>query len=115
MINQGIEIEQRGPVVTARIQLPEVSHLQMQEIVDECLEHVRIHNGRHVLLDLSGVEFLSSACLGPIVALLQDLEHVRGRLAVCNCRENVAFLLKVTRLDSVMSVFEDEAQARASF
>ena len=114
MLAEGFELEQSRGVVTARISVPQVSHVQMQELVDECLHRLRMHGGSHVVLDLGPVEFLSSACLGPIVSLLQDLEHLRGRLAVCNCQDNVAFLFRVTRLDAAMGVFADEQAAMAS-
>lgn len=113
MLPKAIELEQSGAVITARIREAEVSHLHMQELVNECLERMRYHNGRDVLLDLESVEFLASACLGPLVALLQDLEHVCGRVAVVNCQDNVAFLFRVTRLDSVIGVYDDEKEALA--
>ncbi len=112
MLPQEIDLEQTGQVILVRIHEADVSHLHMQELVEECLERMRYHNARHVIMDMTDVEFLSSACLGPLVQLLQDLEHVRGRVALAQCRDNVAFLFKVTRLDSVIGIYEDEQEAR---
>lgn len=107
-----LDLEQAGAIVTARLHEPEVTHLHMQELVDECLHRARYHGARHVIMDMSGVEFLASACLGPLVSLLQDLEHICGRVALVHCGDNVAFLFRVTRLDTVVGIYEDEAQAR---
>lgn len=106
------ELEQSGPTITARLHQSQVSYLTMQEVVNECLERTRYHNARHVILDLAAVEFLASACIGSLVSLLQDLEHICGRMAVVHCRDNVAFLFRVTRLDSVINLCEDEHEAR---
>lgn len=115
MLCEGIELEQSGPVVTVRIAVPELTHTQMQELVDECLERMRCHNASFFAFDMSDVTFLASACLGLLVSLLQDLEHVRGRIALANCQQNVAFLFKVTRLDAVFPIYEDVRDAVESF
>lgn len=109
---EAFELEQSGPIVTARVLAPELTHLRMQELVDECLQRARYHNGRHVILDLGEVEFLASACIGPIVSLLQELEHLCGRVALVRCRERVATLFRITRLDSVVGIHDDEEEAR---
>ena len=115
MLPDGIEIEQDGQIVTCRVGLPEVSHLEMQEMIDECMDFVRNNNARHFVLDLKEVDFLASSCIGALVTFLQDLEHTRGRVALANCNENVLFLFKVTRLDSVFSVYDDVQEAVESF
>ncbi|MFA9477872.1 STAS domain-containing protein [Phycisphaerales bacterium AB-hyl4] len=115
MLCDGIELDQSGAVVTVTIRLPEVTHTQMQELIAECEERVRCHHGNYFVFDLAEVTFLASSCLGSMVSFLQDLEHVRGRIALANCQDNVAFVFKVTRLDTVFPIFEDVKEATASF
>ena len=110
--HEDFELEQAGAIITARVLVPELTHLRMQELVDECLHRARYHNARHVILDMAEVEFLASACIGPIVSLLQDLEHLCGRLAMVRCQDSVALLFRVTRLDSVIGIHDDEQEAR---
>ena len=114
MLPDKIDWEQSGHVLKVRIGLAELSHEQMQELINECLERVRMHNTTYILFDMYGVEFLASACLGPLVELVQDLEHIRGRVALVNCHDNVSFLMKVTRLDRVFGLYETEDAAMAS-
>jgi anti-anti-sigma factor len=64
---------------------------------------------------MTGVEFLDSAGIGALVTLLQDLEHVRGRIALTHCQPNVAFLFKVTRLDAAIPLFDETAEAIEEF
>lgn len=115
MLSDQIELVQAGAVVTVTIRAAELTHLEMQELIVECEERVRCHNGSCFVFDMTEVQFLASACLGAMVSFLQDLEHVRGRVALVNCQENVAFVFKVTRLDIVFPMFEDVKEAIASF
>jgi anti-sigma B factor antagonist len=114
MLPQGIELEQAGAVVKVSFGLPEITHNDMQEAMSECLERLRYSNAQNFILDFAGVEFLASACIGALVAFMQDVEHVRGRIVLANCQDNVSFLFKVTRLDHVFEMFEDAEAAAAA-
>lgn len=105
------ELEQRGQVVVVRVGLSEVDHGQMQEIASECAQRMRFDNAQHFVFDMEGVTFLASACIGVLVELLQDLENMRGRIMLANCSENVLFLFRVTKLDSVFMIFEEVEEA----
>lgn len=102
-------------LATIRFTSVDVTHVEMQEIVAECLERMRYNNAQHFVFDLSTVEFLASACLGALVGFMQEVEHVRGKIALVNCHDNVAFLFKVTRLDHVFEMYDDVQEAVASF
>lgn len=109
------QIEQDGAVVTAKLNQAEVAFNEMQELVDACVDKMRYDKAQHFVFDMEHVEFLASACIGALVQLLQDIEHHRGQIALANCQENVAFLFKVTRLDSVFPMFDDVDEAVESF
>ena len=109
------DIDQSGAIVTVRLHTEEVSYLQMQELIEECVERMRCHHASFFVFDLSSVHFLCSRSLGAMVSFLQDLEHVRGRIALAGCQDNVAFLFKVTGLDAVISLFDDAKEAAESF
>ena len=109
------EVNQTGNLVTASIHTQEVTHHQMQAVVDECAQRMRYSSACNFIFDLEGVEFLASACLGALISFLQDVEHCRGRIVLANCHDNVAFLFRVTRLDSVFSLYDDTQTAAESF
>lgn len=115
MRSEGIEIEQAGSVVTAHLRQAEVAYQEMQEVVDTCVEKMRYDNARNFIFDLAEVEFLASACIGALVQLLQDIEHQRGQIALAGCQDNVAFLFKVTRLDTVFPMYDEVDEAAESF
>ncbi len=106
-----MELDQRGQIVVVNIGLPDVSYTQMQELIAECEERMRFDKAQHFIFDLTGVGFLASACIGVLVGFLQDLENMRGRVLLANCSENVLFLFKVTKLDTVFMIFDDVDEA----
>jgi len=113
MIGQKFDVDQAHNVVVLTFAARQLSAPLTQEACDEILSRLRYDNARYFILDLSGVEFISSDCLGLLVLSLQEVEHVRGRIVLANCRPNVAFLFKVTRLDSVFALYDDLDAARA--
>lgn len=110
----GYELDLRDGTIIARLTEPEVTHLIMQELCVDLEQKVRYDNIHHFVFDLAEVRFLPSACLGAMVEFMRDLEHVRGRIALAGCEDNVAFLFKVTRLDSVFPIFDDVDDALAA-
>ena len=114
MLPDTMELETSGSRVIARIKQAEVAYHDMQELVDACVDKMRYDNVQDFIFDLAEVEFLASACIGALVQLLQDIEHQRGQIALAGCQDNVAFLFKVTRLDSVFPMFDDVQEAAES-
>jgi anti-anti-sigma factor len=109
-----LQLEQSSTLVVATPALAEISHLDMQDLVDQLTLKHRHDNAHSFILDLSAVQFLASACIGVLVQFLQDLEPSRGRIALACCQPNVQFLFKVTRLDQVFPMYEDLADAKAA-
>ncbi len=111
MLTEGTVIEQENSLVVATIADREMNGTQMQEVVNELLQHMRYDNAVNFVLDMGKVEFITSDCLGCLVTFLLDLEHIRGRVALANCQSNVAFLFKVTRLDAALQLYDDVEEA----
>ncbi|MEO1236841.1 MAG: STAS domain-containing protein [Planctomycetota bacterium] len=109
------EIDQSGANVTIHVAGPEATHTEFSEVVAECCDRMRYSNASNFLFDLERVEFLASACIGAMVELLREVEPMRGKIALANCDENVAFLFKVTKLDDIFGIFDDIDDALESF
>lgn len=115
MLPDNFEMQQDGQLVTAHLRATEVAHDDMQALVEECTEKLRYDKAQNFIFDLQEVEFLASACIGSLVEFLREVEHCRGRIALVNCKDNVTFLFKVTRLDQVFGLFDDIEEAIESF
>jgi anti-sigma B factor antagonist len=64
-----------------------------------------------LLLDLSGVRYVSGAMLGRLAALQQKLGRVRGRIQLCGLDPLVRDVLRISRLEREFDLCDDEVQA----
>lgn len=64
-----------------------------------------------LVLDLSKVAFIDSVAMERLLELQDTLQDNLGRLKLVKCDENVSQTLELTRLDSVLSVFNDVPEA----
>jgi anti-sigma B factor antagonist len=60
---------------------------------------------RNLILDLGKVRFIDSAGLGAIISILKAIDG-RGSLVVVNFNEQIAALLQLTGLDTVLETAE---------
>jgi len=68
-----------------------------------------------VLLDLAWVEHIDSSALGELVSSHITLEEKGGALKLMHMTESVQKLMTVTKLLTVLDVYDDEPEAIASF
>jgi anti-sigma B factor antagonist len=96
--------------VSGRITLGEASNALRDNIRGLAAEgHLK------VLLNLSGVSFMDSAGIGELTSAHVSLTHKRGRLKLCELTKRMRDLLQVTRLYTVLDVYEREEDALRSF
>ncbi|MEI6068871.1 MAG: STAS domain-containing protein [Methylococcaceae bacterium] len=82
-------------------------------VAEEFKIHMKniVHNGHlQIVLDLSEVEFVDSSGLGAIIATMMALRP-QGQLMVCNLKDNVIALFRLTRMDRVIPVKNDAHEA----
>ena len=75
------------------------------------LEKVLTDDTGPVLVNFEGIDYLDSTGLGELIGYLQKFEDRDRKLALLRPKERILSLLKVTRLDSVFKIFQDEAAA----
>lgn len=63
------------------------------------------------MLDLTEVDFLSSAGLSVLVTAAQHAQTAGGRLAIVATNRTVLRALEVTGLDTVLTIFDTEGEA----
>ena len=78
--------------------------------------HGLIQQGhKHVLLDLADVSYVDSAGLGEFVQTNSTAKNHGGSMKLFSPSTRLRELLVVTRLTEILGVYDDEAQALASF
>jgi len=99
--------EESGVVIIALsgvIKLGESSRLfsnYLEGILDEGVSDL--------LIDMSEIDYVDSTGLGELVGYLQRFSDGGGKLALLRPQERILNLLKLTRLDEVFQIYEDEA------
>jgi anti-anti-sigma factor len=76
----------------------------------------QVENGRNqLILDLSQMDFMSSAGLRAILMVLKECRHQGGDLRLVGPNAAIGRILTITGFTSVMQVFDDVKQAVNSF
>ncbi|MCC7205362.1 MAG: STAS domain-containing protein [Phycisphaeraceae bacterium] len=108
------QIEQQGCLCIAHVDATKLSGADIDGLIEELANRMRCDGATRFILDLAKVEYVDSSCIGSLVTFLQDLQAVHGSLMFACCQPNVAFLFKVTRLDTIFAMFDDVEQARGA-
>jgi len=76
---------------------------QLNRLVEE--GHIRL------LVNFGGVRYLSSDVLGILAAVHKKIERARGRIQLCELDPLLRDMVRITHLDRVLDVCNDEAEA----
>jgi anti-sigma B factor antagonist len=75
-----------------------------------------IDGGRiRLVLDLSGVDYMSSAGLREIVASLKKVKRATGDLRIAQPSERVREVLEMAGLDTIFQIFPTQGEALGSY
>jgi anti-sigma B factor antagonist len=70
---------------------------------------------KKVIVDLDGVDFISSTVLGTWLSAHKILEDVGGCLVICGATQSIYEILEITKLDQIFRVFPNLEKAVQSF
>ena len=87
---------------------PEIAH-ETQELLD--LINTSNPIPTNLVIDLGGGDYLGTAMLGAVVKLWKRVSQRGGRLALCNVSDNVAQVLRVTKLHTIWPIYGTRDQA----
>lgn len=76
-----------------------------------------INNNAHprILLSFEEVETISSMMVGQLVALSKQAKAKNGQISILHARGEVRSVMKVTRIDQMIKVYDDLETALKSF
>ncbi|MEM8963805.1 MAG: STAS domain-containing protein [Acidobacteriota bacterium] len=88
-----------------------VGDVALREAVHDVLD-----NGeRNILIDLSGVSTMDSSGVGELVSAYTTVKNRGGMLKLCSVPSKVTDILQMTQLITVFEVYDDRAEALATF
>lgn len=108
-----ISEEVKSDVLVLKIKgrLDAVSSPMAEKRVFEC-----INSGQYnILLDFSGIVYLSSAGMRMLLSTSKKLKGLSGKLVVCSINNNVMDVLKMSGFDHVLEITDNIEEALRKF
>ena len=106
---------QRDDVLVIRFTSPRIlSDVMIAQIGHELIKLADQANGK-LLLDFSGVAFMSSAMIGKIVLLNKKCKASNTVVKLCNIAPSIMEVFEITRLNKVFSIYDSVDVAVKSF
>lgn len=111
-----IDVSKVGDVSVVRfVDRKIVDEAQVQELAADLFHLVEHDNRRALLLNFSGVEFVSSAALGKLITLDRKVKAAKGRMKMSDVRPEIMEVFEITKLNRVFDIRTAEAEALAAF
>jgi anti-anti-sigma factor len=99
------EVEQAGGTALIRFEDPAVLHNHNTcRLADDLYGLVDQHDMVNLVLDMSGVRFMSSDVLGTLVNLHRKARAAGGKLVLARVSDRIARMFHVTRLDTILTL-----------
>ena len=114
---QPMAIQPTGTVMIVEFKQPslmdpivlEASGKRLNSLVDD-------EDQRKLLLDFERVQYLSSQAIGILLTLKKKLDALpHSRLVLCGIQPRLAELLRITRLDKVLTIKPTQKEGLATF
>ena len=87
----------------------------IQQIGDEISALIEQVTTPKLLIDFSNVQHLSSAALGTLIKVEQQVRKKHGQLRLSSIDKNIREIFEITKLDKMFQIHESNDQALASF
>ncbi len=100
-----------GVTVVSFVDSKIVTDENIQEVGDQLYSLVEQEGHRQLLLNFGNVQYLSSAALGKLINLKKKVGTVKGKLKLCCIHPDLLEVFKITRLDQVFEIYDEEQAA----
>ena len=116
MANERLQISTEGNVTVARFTDHKIlDEANIQQLGEELSELVTSGQHNKLLLNFERVEFLSSAALGKLISVKKKASQSETALKLCSIRPEIFEVFKITNLDQVFDIADDQDGALGSF
>jgi len=88
-----------------------VTAMKLEEVLDRLLKRDRFK----IILDLAGVDYISSAGWGIFISRIKEIRESKGDIKLANMVSNVLEIYELLEFDNILSAFENLNSAKASF
>jgi anti-sigma B factor antagonist len=111
-----LEVVDNGDVTVVKFTDRKILDEQNIQIIgDQLFSLVDELGRRKLLLNFGNVEYLSSAALGKLVALNRKVQAAAGRLVLCSIDPQIYEVFKITKLNQLFAIYDEEYEALQAF
>jgi anti-sigma B factor antagonist len=83
--------------------------------IRDAVRDVLAKGSNQILLNLADINYIDSSGIGELVSALTAVKNAGGSLKLLQLTKKVKDLLQITKLYTVFDIYDDEAEAIASF
>jgi len=103
------QVEEKGDVIVVRVQgrLDAASSPQLEKKLNSIIEsgHFKL------ILNLGGVDYLSSAGMRLMLSASKKLKHLEGKVIACSLNEDVLDVIKMAGFHQVIEIYPSEEES----
>jgi anti-sigma B factor antagonist len=104
-----------GVTVVSFVDSKIVADEAIQEVGDQLYALVEQEKLKKLVLNFGNVQYLSSAALGKLINMKKKVGASGGKMKLCCIHPELKVVFKITRLDQVFEIFDEEQSALDSF
>jgi anti-sigma B factor antagonist len=82
---------------------------------ERAFDSLTVDSRPKVVLDLGGVEYVSSSGLRVLLMLRRSIDKLKGDLKLCNLTPFVAEVFEISNLQNIFAVYDTEYEALQAF
>jgi len=102
------EVEEKGDVVVVRVhgRLDAASSPQLEKKINSIIDsgHFKL------ILNFSGVEYLSSAGMRLMLSVSKKLKHLEGKVVACSLNDEVMEVVKMAGFHQILELYSTEEE-----
>src|SRR5262245_64134358 len=92
-----------------------LDEIKLEEVGKELQEMLNKTTEERVILDFRNVKFMSSSMLGKLVQVNKKAGEFKVKLKLCSIDPEIRQVFKITKMDKVLDITDDEDAARDAF
>jgi anti-sigma B factor antagonist/stage II sporulation protein AA (anti-sigma F factor antagonist) len=104
-----VQIEQKGDIVVLRVEgrLDAASSPQLEDKLNSIIAAGYFK----ILLNLTNVDYLSSAGMRLLLSISKKLKHLEGKIVACGLNNEVLEVIKMAGFQQVLQLYPNEEDA----
>ncbi|MGE5609653.1 MAG: STAS domain-containing protein [Bacillota bacterium] len=85
--------------------------LELEQVAGQLYRLVDEEDRRHLVMDFQRVEYISSQAIGILINMHKKISALKGTLVLCGLGARLQELLRITKLDRVLTVKPTQREA----